>query len=73
MNGPQHYQRAEQLLDAVDGAVERGNFQAADRLIARAAVHASLAAVAESANKVLSGDVMTFRRDDETAWEKATR
>jgi hypothetical protein len=46
MNGPNHYLDAERLLAAAADAVEEGDYAAADRMLAAAQVHATLAQAA---------------------------
>ena len=62
MDGPRHYQEAEQLLRAAE-QTSRGADQAAALLIAQAQVHAMLAVAAAAATNTT--------RSSEEAWAKA--
>ncbi|MGH3846762.1 MAG: hypothetical protein ACRDS0_35875 [Pseudonocardiaceae bacterium] len=63
MTGPEHYQRAQELLAAAAAAVERGDFDGADRHVRFAQAHAQLATAAAAA---LATDLM--RGPDTYAW-----
>ena len=52
MNGPQHYREAERLLPIAHDLADQGQQVRADFIVARAQVHATLAAAATSLTPV---------------------
>lgn len=68
MGGPEHYRRAEALLDQAHGADNSEGY--ADYLVAKAQVHATLALAAATAQPIV--DRYVESDDDSRAWSEAT-
>ena len=70
MTGPEHYLKAEELADQADvyDLSDHGR-AAADRLLRRAAMHATLAQAAATAMAAFDSGEMHI--DDYNAWNKA--